>query len=208
MDDGSSSAPTPRWADQPHLLYDLAVADIAAGGDVRPTLVAFCGEQALFLATLRPFDKGGYHDPVIEVGAVAAGLGADRLLLSLSGRAWSTRDPIPPVLGEEIDLRQRVIVLHDADGTTAPVTVVTTIIPFEVDAATGGLVRGEAVVDEAGEGWILRTLSTIVTATGRVPADAAALGAQILRCERLGHQLVWSRDCAAYARRLRLLPLG
>lgn len=202
----SSSSPSPCWADQPHLLRDLAIADLEGGGDVLPSLIAFSGEQALFLATLRPFGKGGHREPIIEVGAVAVGLNADRLLLSLSGRAWSTVDPIPPVLGNGEDLRQRVITLHDADGTADPATVTTSVIPFDVDSATGRVTTGPPLVCTDGHGWVPRALSLMVVSDHQPEVSIDGIGAQIQRCERLGHRLAWSVDLAGFVDRLHVAP--
>lgn len=197
--------PRPRWHDQRHFLIDLAVTDLAGGGEVRPTLVAFCGEQPLFLATLRPFDQGAHLDAIVEVGALAAGVGADRVALSLSGRAWSQADPIPPVLGPDCDLRQRVIVVHAADATSDDPMCTSTIVPFDV-GPDGTVVLGEGIADQAGEGWVPRAL--VVMATSGPPADEADVARQLVRCERLGHGLAWSLDLQTRVERLRLLSVG
>lgn len=199
----------PRWEDQRHLLIDLAVADLRGGGDVLPSMAAFAGDQPLFLATLRPFDKGAHQDAILEVGALAVGLGADRLALSLSGRAWSLLDPIPPVLDDGCDLRQRVIVVHTADATTDDPMATSTIVPFD-KGAEDRVVLGQAIADQAGEGWAPHALLLMAAGGGPAggpPVGDADLGRQVLRCEALGHRLAWSRDLLARLDRLRLLAL-
>lgn len=208
----------PDWSDQGQLLIDLAVADLQAGHDICPTMVAFRGDQPLFLATLRPFLRGLHEDPIIEIAALAMGLAADRVLLSLSGRAWSLDDPIPPVLPDVGDLRQRVIVLHRADATTDDPIARSTIVPVEVvdpddasdpTAQPGSGVRvhtGPPLTDVDGEGWVPRALMTLVSAgEGRVdPEDLEDLGVQVRRCEQLGHRVAWSPTVMPLIERARL----
>lgn len=189
-DHAPSPAPPPSWADQTRLLLDLALGDLAAGGDVLPTMVAFRGDEALFLATIRPFAPGDHEDAVLEVGALAAALRADRLLLSLAGRAWSLHDPIPPVLPDGPDLRQRVVVLHRVDATTDDPACLTTVVPIEV-ADDGQVVTGPALTDIDGEGTVPRTLLVAATMShGRWRRDELAV--QVVRCEQLGHRIAWS----------------
>ncbi len=190
----------PRWEAQSRLLLDLALTDLESGTDVLPTMVAFRGDDPLFLATLRPFPRGGHHDPVIEVGALAVLLGADRVMVSLAGRAWSTVDPIPPVSSDG-DLRQRVVVVHQVDGTHEDPRVLTTLLPVDV-TADGTVTTGSVLTDEAGVGWITQVLLTLVE--GRPErAPAAELGRQIRRCEQLGHRVSWSTGIAREVRRVR-----
>lgn len=189
MTAASPSTPPPAWADQGRLLIDLALADLDAGHPVLPTMVAFRGDDALFLTTLRPFASGEHHDPIIEVGAVALTLGADRLALSLSGRAWSLRDPIPPVLSDGSDLRQQVIVIHLADAVGEDPLCLTTIVPVDVD--DDGVSAGPPLTDVAGEGWVPQAL--LVLARDPMPRYRAEdLAAQVVRCERLGHRFAWA----------------
>jgi hypothetical protein len=209
----------PRWADQTRLLIALALADLRAGTGVRPTLVAFAGDRPLLLATLRPFDKGAHDDAVLEVGALAMALGADRLALSLSGRAWSQQDPIPPVLDDGCDLRQRVIVVHVADAAGGAdvhqVRSACTIVPYDLDGA-GGVVTGDRIEGPEGEGFVPQALRVIAAAGGSgggAAAEAAgeaadeaadeAIARQVARCERLGHRLAWAGEVRPRVDRLR-----
>lgn len=186
-----TSDPQPRWADQPTLLADLASIDLADSGDIRPTLIAFSATDPLFLATLRPFDRGHYADAIIEAGAVAHALGARRIALSLAGRAWSTRDPIPPVLSDAEDMRQAIMMVHTVDGLTTPATVTSTIRPV-IGSERGHRCLGEPMGDMPGEGWLVDILPVLVAGDGPDgPMGDDGLGTQIACCEQRGHQFAW-----------------
>jgi hypothetical protein len=193
----------PRWTDQMPLLIDLAVADLDAGRDVLPTMVAFRGDQPLFLVTLRPFAGGEHHDPIIEAGALALALHADRVLLSLAGRAWSTQDPIPPVLPGAGDLRQPVIVVHQADATTDDPIALTTVVPVDRDGgAEGGVVLGAAMSDLSAAGWVPQVLLALVAAADDGPRDPDELAIQVRRCLALGHRIAWSPSVREHVERV------
>lgn len=192
--------PIPQWDTQSDLLTTLAVHDLEQGGEVKPSCVAFQGEQAVFLTTLRPFTTGGHHQPVLEVLAVAVGLGVNRLMISLAGRAWSMDDPIPPV-SEDGDLRQPVITIHSVDGSTTPPLSLNRLRAY--DCLEGGEVRvGELICEATALGFIPSALAMAVAQSTPVPVpgtdEAAGLIAQIARCERLGHRFAWAADTAAY----------
>ncbi|MEE8603296.1 hypothetical protein [Euzebya tangerina] len=192
--------PIPRWDTQSDLLTSLAVHDLEQGGEVKPSCVAFQGEQAVFLTTLRPFTTGGHHRPVLEVLAVAAGLGADRLMISLAGRAWSLEDPIPPV-SEDGDLRQPVLTIHSVDGSTTPPLSLNRLRAYD-RTETGEVRLGEMICEVNALGFIPSALAVAASEATPVPVpgtdQAAALITQISRCERLGHRFAWSTDTAAY----------
>src|SRR5687767_6035135 len=97
------------WGDVEGFLLDEAAKDVALSDEVRPCLAAFAGDEPLLVAWWRPFPKGGYADPLIELLALACPLGADRVAQSLAGRATSLDDPIAPVVAGVGDLRQRVV---------------------------------------------------------------------------------------------------
>lgn len=178
---------TPLWTDQPQLLADLAAGDLEAGIDIRPTLIAFVADEPLFLATLRPFAKGGHHDPIMEVAALALGLGATRIALSLAGRAWSTRDPVPPVVEGVGDLRERVLVVHAADGEADPVACRS--IVHRLDGDRLGAVACDT--DEEVLGWVVELLRRVVA--DPMPDGADALQ-QATRCDALGHDMAWAEE--------------
>ena len=176
-----------RWEDAEQLLVQCAAGDLAAGGDIAPALVAFAGEHPRFLAWLRPFPAGGYRDPLIELLALAMPLDADRLMLSIAGRAWSMADPIPPVTSDA-DLRQRALVIHSVDGAQGRPRTGSVLHPFDVPE--GGDVRwGEARRLGAAEGWIVTALELAVRQRRRLPNALEDIRAQAERVVRLGHQL-------------------
>lgn len=180
----------PQWDAQPGLLGDLALQDLTEIGEVRPTLVAFTGDDALFLATLRPFAKGAYHEPMIELGALAMAAGANRLACSFGGRAWSLQDPIPPVvrdLGDAGDLRQRVVLVHVVDASRSRLRSVHHVRP--VRGPDTALRLDEPQVHGEGTGWLADALA-IFAANGRARPDETLIE-QVIRCERLGHSLAW-----------------
>lgn len=201
----SRPTPTaPRWADQPTLLLDLAINDLEQGIGILPSLIAFRGEEALVLATLRSFDKGSHHDPIIEVATLAAVLGADRLVVSLGGRAWSMDDPIPPVLPDGPDLRQPVVVIHQVDASVDPPLISSTIQPYDLAEIADDLavLRGTPVTVADGTGWVPRVLLTVATAC-QGPHDDTDLLTLASRCERLGHRLAWSPSVGARLQSIR-----
>ncbi len=170
------------WTDQPRMLADLAGLDLEDGSDVRPTLVAFRGDDPLLLATIRPFARGEHHQPIIEVVALALGLGARRMALSLAGRAWSTRDPLPPVVEGVGDLRERVVVVHTVDAEVIPTQVRSLVHPVGPDGLD------EPVVDAGAVGWVPDVLRHAAEAPVMPEGE---LLTQVARCEALGHQLAW-----------------
>lgn len=171
-------------------LLGFARDDVMQDGIVRPSLTAFRDGRELLIAWLRPFEQGAYADPIIEVAALALPLGANQLAVCLSGRAWSLDDPVPPV-SDDTDLRQQVIMVQAADGTTSPPSIHTTLQPYDGER---GVVSFEEPVDPGpDDGWISHTLTTLTQpdASGSTWEDAPAgeLYRQAARVVRLGHDL-------------------
>ena len=110
-----------------------ATKDLLADAEVRGVLAAFLGEDPVCLIFLRSWAQGQHVDAVIEALALAVQLGADRVAVALPGRAWSLDDPIPPVLDGIGDLRQRVLVIDEADGTVHPPRVLSSAHAFDID---------------------------------------------------------------------------
>lgn len=175
------------WNDVEPFLLDGAAEDLAVGPAIQPCFVAFRGDVALFFAILRDFAKGEYQEPMIELLALAGGLGADRLAVSFGGRAWSWHDPIPPVLPDGGDLRQRVLVLTFVDAAAAAVRRTSTVVPYDVH--DGRVIWGEPLRHEAGEGWITEAMTVAVQRRDELTAATADVRAQALRCQELGHSL-------------------
>ena len=183
------------WNDvEPYLLAE-AGSDLSDADDVRPCLVAFCGETALLVAFLRSFAKGEYADPLIELLALTAPLGADRLALSIAGRAWSLEDPVVPAVPGVGDLRQRVLTVHCVDGTCKPARVTSALHPF---LREGGCVRWDPPLRPGGgEGWLVSALRLAVERREALSAPAREIRRQARRCVDLGHALALTDAGAA-----------
>ncbi len=176
-----------HWHDVRAFLLQQAREDLDGGADIRPCLVAFCGEQLLFVAFLRSFDEGAYADPIIELLALAAPLGADRLALSLPGRAWSLHDPVPPVVEGLGDLRQRVLCTITVDATAGDAGVSIVVRPFT--RADADVVWGHPACSDDGEGWVVSALSLATQSRAALAASKADISCQARRCVALGHIL-------------------
>lgn len=180
-----SEAAMMQWKDREAFLLDEARQDLEAGCDVRPCLVAMAGDRPLFVAFLRAFDKGRHLKPLVELVALAAPLDADRLALSLSGRAWSLEDPLPPVVPGVGDLRQRVVVIESADASAGEAVLTSTAMPF--DLADGRVGWGEPIREGGPTGMVSEVLGLAVRERHRLRACDAEIWKQFERCGRLGH---------------------
>jgi hypothetical protein len=197
------------WDEVEELLLALADEELRRGYDpAMACLVAFAGEDLRFLAFLRPFPRGAYHAPLIELLALAGPLGSDRLAFASTGRAWSLDDPIPPVT-EDADLRQRVLMIQLVDGTSGPPSHRSVVLPFD-DGPDGAPVWGPRHEHEAVEGWIAEVLRVAVGAElrARLPAGDAAVAAQARRCLALGHALYLAEDLEQRITRAPLAAVG
>lgn len=183
------------WNEVESYLIQEASADLAEGEDIRPCLVAFRDDEPLFVAFLRSFAKGEYLDPVIELLSLAAPLSANRIALSVGGRAWSLHDPVPPVADGLGDLRQRVLCVTLVHEVGATVEVMSVIVPF---VRTDDDVTWEpALRDAGGEGWIPSALRLAVERRADMRASRRDIRRQAQRCVRLGHLLAVGEDVAA-----------
>lgn len=161
-------------------------SDGEAAGTPAPVLVAFHGADPLMRIRFRPFLRGDAMTPAIEIASLTAALGADRIAFLAHGRAWSTDDPVVPVIDGVGDLRQRVVTVHLVDATG----------PEETHRMLLWNVEGTKVVGpvhdvpEPGQGWVA---SVLIAATRReIGLDRAALVAQLARCHLLGHGCAFS----------------
>jgi hypothetical protein len=182
-----------RWEDTEELLVGCADDDLRDDGVVQPALVAFAGASLRFVAWVRPFDKGEYAQPLTELFALAAPLDCDRLMLSLSARAWSLDDPIPPVTADA-DLRQRVLLLYVVDGADGPPTLTSIMHEFEV--VDDAPVWRERRVLDGGEGWIPAAMEAMVSGRDELRAPLQEVARQAARVVRLGHDLHLAEDVA------------
>lgn len=190
-----------RWGDVEELLSSCAGSDLEQLGEVGPALVALRGEHLQFVAWLRPFDKGRYHDPLIELLALAMPLDVDRLALSIAGRAWSLEDPIPPVT-EETDLRQRVHIMYLCDGSDGKPRMTSVLRPFELEGSSLRWGR-EQRTDDVVEGWVPEVLMVAVKDRRKLRAPLSEIRWQAIRVSALGHELFVSPELGE---RLRCVP--
>jgi hypothetical protein len=159
-----------RWEDVEELLVAAAGDDLEAHDDVVPALVAFSGEELLFVGWVRLFPPGEHRAAVQEICVLALALGADRVAMSFGARVWSLTDPIPPVVPEG-DLRQRAVTVHLVDGQSVPPREVHALRPFDV--VDGGIRWHPRMEHGDLEGWIPVVLRR-----------AATPGRHVLRSER------------------------
>lgn len=179
------------FEDVEQLFVAAAQQDLERCDEVTPAFAAFCGDRERFLAWLRPFPKGGHGDPVIEVVSLAAALDADRLVLAMSGRAWSLDDPIPPVT-DDVDLRQRVLVLHLVDGAQGRPRSWSVLRPY--DLADGRVSWGARRRLDEGAGWVAQVLETAVRDRHRLRAPEHLIRQQVERLVDLGHDVYLAPD--------------
>lgn len=183
-----------QWSDTESFLIAEADDDLQHDDDVRPCMVAFRDDEPLFVAFLRAFAKGQYADPIIELMALAAPLGANRLALSMGARAWSFDDPVPPVVDGVGDLRQRVLCITLAEEAATQVEVRTVLVPFSRTA--GGTAWDAALHPPGGEGWITQALRLAIQRRADMAASQKDMRRQAQRCVRLGHLLALSEQAA------------
>ncbi len=186
-----SSVPTQRWEDVEAFLLAEATRDLERYGSehglesMRPCVVAYAGDTPLLTAFLRPFPPHGAMTPIIEVLSAAVPLGADRVALSLSGRAWSMHDPLPPVIDGVGDLRQRVVILTFVDDHERRGHRTEVIHPFEV--AAGRVVWGERRDLGPSIGEVSQGLELLVRNRDELRATDKQIAVQLRRCSLLGH---------------------
>lgn len=179
-----------RWEHRETYLLDEARRELEDGGHVRPGLLAVAGERPLLTAFLRDVEPGRLVDALIEVVALAAPLGADRLALSLPGRAWSLDDPLPPVVPGLGDLRQPLIVVQEVDGSAGPPRERSGAFPYDL---VDGKVRWGPPLRQPGTiGLLAATLLIAVRDRDRLRATDGELRTQARRCVKRGHLVAFS----------------
>lgn len=175
------------WAQRRQFLMDMACNDLECNGEVQPCFLAFAGERMLFVAFMRSFAKGAYMDPLVELVALAAPMDADRLALSIAGRAWSLNDPLPPVLPGVGDLRQRVLNIEEADGARGRPRGRSTAIAY--DLVDGRVHWGSEVTTEEETGRISAALRIAIANRRKLKSTVEMIAEQARRCVALGHEL-------------------
>lgn len=179
------------WEGRRAFLLEEARDDLERGEDVRPRLVAWRGENPLLVAYLRAFRRGGHIDALVEVLSVAVPLGADRLAMSVGGRAWSLRDPVPPVIEGVGDLRQRVVCVEQVDGSSRRTVMETMAVPYTLDG--GRRVTWLPPVDA--EDTISRVATALAAALhhrARFAAPIERVRERAVSCVEVGHLVAFS----------------
>ena len=177
------------------LMRAAADLDLRVEGETIPRFIAAEGDRPLVIADVRPFPKGGYHQPLIELMALALPMGADRVTVGITGRVTSLEDPIPPVVHGVGDLRQRVLIVEVVDGHGQPARASSVLVPFDLSDDD---VRWRAPFDPGpGEGWIPAALSLLVDHRDEVEVRPGDVLEQAERCAMLGHGLTFEAQAAA-----------
>lgn len=178
-----------RWDDAPDALLGFATRDLDTDVTPLPTLLAFAGPEPIAIATLRPFGSGEALQALIELLALLLPVGADRVAVSLPGRAWSTEDPVVPVC-EDGDLRTHVLVIVTADANASTCRVEATVHPWE--RTGGGWAWSAPVPAERPVAPLVDALELLLGARDELDVDDRddrQLAVQFARVLLLGHQL-------------------
>jgi hypothetical protein len=191
--------PVSTWDEVPGYLLELAHRDLAVSPEPLPSVVAFAGDRPMAVGVLRPFDRGGAVPALIELLALLLPLGVDRLGLTLTGRAWSTEDPVPPVC-DDGDLRQPVLVLVTADASHGPCALtceLRAILP-DAAAAEGWRLSEELSGDELPEAPLVDALRILLEHRDELEDGTTdqALLTQLGRILLLGHALALAPEPA------------
>jgi hypothetical protein len=191
--------PVSTWDEAPGYLLELANRDLAASPVPLPSVVAFAGDRPMAVGVLRPFDGGGPVPALIELLALLLPLGVDRVALTLTGRAWSAEDPVPPVC-DDGDLRQPVLVLVTADASHGPCTLTSELraIQPDGDAAQGWRLSEALTGDELPEAPLVDALRILLDHRDELEDGTSdqALLTQLGRILLLGHALVLAPEPA------------
>jgi hypothetical protein len=198
--------PELRWAEVPDRLLALAAGDLDAGDHPRPRLAAHRGDDALAIATLRPFEAGEILDAVIELLALFVPLGADRVCVAFPCRVWSPLDPIPPRVEDDgIDLRQPAVVVGTADGHDGACRTAAAVHPFVTHEHDEWGWQAPFAPDAAPHGPLLSAPAIVVDGRQGLGSDRSNLQSQLERVLLLGHVLALG---PAAVRELPLPPLA
>jgi hypothetical protein len=184
------------WDEVEELLLDEAEAELATGAQgTRPCLVALTGRRPCLVAHLRPCEGADLPQALLELLALTAPLGADRLAFAASGRAWSLDDPIPPV-ADGVDLRAHVLAITTADAARGRVRSGMSLRTFVPGTAGRGASWGERQALPAPEGWVAEVLASAAAAgaQGVLRTTDVWMAAQAARVRELGHVLGLAPD--------------
>jgi hypothetical protein len=181
----------PGFEDAEPLLLCLLADDVEDGRGSAPTLLAFAGDRPLGSVRLRPHAPGELVTVLVEVLALVLPVGADRIVLGLPGRAWSTADPITPV-ADGVDLRQPVAVTVVADAHRGPCRLRIRLHPFDLDEQGRWVWQQEVDLGGHLDAPVVAALQVLLDRRGDVAARATSggqLAAQFGRVLLLGHEV-------------------
>ena len=186
------------WDEVPDSLLALAACDLDDGSSPQPRLMAHRGAEPLAIATLRPFAPDAVLDPVIELLALLLPLGTDRVAIALPCRLWPL-DASRPVVGDadEIDLRQRGVVVATADGRGGSCEVQAAVHPFTLDDVGEWGWEPPVGSDDDPEARLLDALRVLLDRREELATDPSELRPQLERVLLLGHGLALSSGAAA-----------
>lgn len=191
-------APDRTWTHATMLLLGSAADDLEAGAAPSPTVAAYRGDDPLAVTTLRPFGPGELLQALIEILALLIPLGADRVALSVTGRAWSPDNPVSTG-DDEVDRRAHVLVLTFADAHGRACSTRTEVHPFEQEThgwcfdppLEPGKPPAAAGVEDALAALLDDRADVVASTTDRMVA------AQLGRVLLLGHLIALAPDAAA-----------
>jgi hypothetical protein len=190
--------PPSDWDDVEGFLLHGALLELDRGFAPMPALAAFSGEDPVAFGNLRPFEPGEVVPALVEVLALLLPLGVDRLALLLPARAWSLRDPIPPVT-DEIDLRTPVLVVVRGDGHEQPCATDATVQELLAPAAPeDDWSLGASLAPGSGDDdRLAHALTILLDHRDELRADLGedTLVQQLGRILLLGHELALAAAC-------------
>jgi hypothetical protein len=189
--------PLGSWPAAVPELLEIVDSDLDRRGRARSLLGAYAGEEAVGTAVVRPVARDELLQALIELLALLLPMGADRIVLALPGRAWSTADPIPPV-SAEADLRTPVLLIVLADAHRRRCRTEAEIHPIEYgERGRSWGVPVHAGVD--GHSAVGHALTVLLDHREHLAAttDDERLAAQRHRVLLLGHELVLAPSAAA-----------
>lgn len=133
MNPADHPLPPRTWADASPALLAAASEAIDAGRAPEPMLIAFAGEEAQAVVTLRPFGPEEVLRAFVEVLSLLLPLGADRLACALPTHDRPLTDggqppPDAPAI-EGGELTSRLLLIITADGHDGSCRTDTAVVP-------------------------------------------------------------------------------
>lgn len=174
------------WDTVETLLWDVANDDLCDRGPVRPTLVAFDAQRPVLLARCRAFDRDDGEAALTEVLAVMVPLGADRVTMLFSGRAWTTDGATPPWQDRTATAEVVVVTFTERVGSVVAQRGVLRTIER---TRSGPPEISDTAVAIPVSGWIARTLAAGLCNGHDAVVDDETVIARAAHCITVGHEL-------------------